>query len=59
IKAFNTRFVAMLFRQMGLVLGRPAELDEVGISHEEALDQVNSLLWEGLLPRSSKGSPES
>ncbi|MDR3685981.1 MAG: TetR/AcrR family transcriptional regulator, partial [Coriobacteriia bacterium] len=47
IKAFNTRFVAMLFRQMGLVLGRPAELDEVGISHEEALDQVNSLLWEG------------
>ena len=51
IRDTNTRFLAHVFRQMAVVIRDERALLDSGLTAEQALLQVDSLIWDGLRTR--------
>ena len=49
IRAVNIRFLAEVLRQIAFVTRDDRVLRDTGLSHEEAVLEVDSLLWKGIL----------
>jgi AcrR family transcriptional regulator len=56
IRAVNTRFLGEVLRQIGFVTRDERVLGVAGLTSEEAVLQVDSLLWEGLRSRDTNDS---
>ncbi len=51
IRPVNTRLLAEVLRQIGTVTRNESVLSASGLTHEEAVLEVDSLIWEGLLKK--------
>jgi AcrR family transcriptional regulator len=55
IRPVNIRFLAELLRQMSVVTRDEHVLSASGLSHEQAVMEVDSLLWEGVRTTTNRG----
>lgn len=52
VRPINARFLALMFRQIALVARDEETVAECGLTNEEALHEVELLIWEGIATRS-------
>jgi len=55
IRSVNIRFLAEVLRQVAFVTRDERVLRDTGLSHEEAVLEVDSLLWDGILTGDKQG----
>jgi AcrR family transcriptional regulator len=51
VRPINVRFLAMVCHRMGRLVSDPNALEQLGLERGDAFNSVESLIWEGLLPR--------
>ena len=51
VRPIDTGFFTAVLRQVGQLLSDRAALEAVGVDRDDAMSQVDTILWEGLLPR--------
>ena len=52
----NIRFLAEVLRQISVATRSERALSAAGLTHEQAVLEVDSLLWEGVRTRDTHGS---